>query len=93
MPLYEYQCQQCQAIRDIRHGFDETTSEVCAHCGGPLVRLFRPAGIVFKGSGFYITDSRRGDESGDGAKSEAKSEAKSDAKPESSSPKTDAPAA
>ena len=59
MPLYEYQCRSCQTRTDIRHGFKETTTEVCPACGGPLQRLFNPAGIVFKGSGFYVTDSRK----------------------------------
>ncbi len=58
MPLYDYQCKQCKAVREIRHGFRETTSEVCAACGGELQRVFNPAPIVFKGSGFYKTDSR-----------------------------------
>ncbi len=58
MPLYDYQCKQCKTVREIRHGFRETTSEACAACGGELQRIFNPAPIVFKGSGFYKTDSR-----------------------------------
>jgi putative FmdB family regulatory protein len=77
VPIYEYQCEACGAVRDIKHGFKETTAEVCATCGGKLKRLFKPAGIVFKGSGFYVTDSRKSDQ-----KSEAKSETKSESKPE-----------
>ena len=108
MPLYEYQCQNCKALRDIRHGFDETTSEVCSACGGPLVRLFRAAGIVFKGSGFYVTDSRKSSgSSGDGgstssepaktesapAKTDAAPAAKSESPAPAPAPKSDAPAA
>ena len=59
MPIYEYQCEACGAVTDIKHGFKETTSESCPKCGGTLKRLFNPAGIVFKGSGFYVTDSRK----------------------------------
>ncbi len=58
MPLYDYQCKQCKTVREVRHGFRETTTEVCGVCGGELQRVFNPAGIVFKGSGFYINDSR-----------------------------------
>ena len=59
MPLYEYKCGSCGVVTEVRHGFDESVSEPCARCGGQLTRLFNPAGIVFKGSGFYVTDSRK----------------------------------
>ena len=66
MPIYEYQCAACGTVTDVKHGFKETANEPCPKCGSAdLKRLFNPAGIVFKGSGFYVTDSR---------KSEAKSE-------------------
>jgi putative FmdB family regulatory protein len=86
-PIYEYQCSNCGAVTDIKHGFKETTNETCPECSGELKRLFKPAGIVFKGSGFYVTDSRKAEPSasGDGAKSEAP---KSDAPAKSDSPKT-----
>jgi putative FmdB family regulatory protein len=79
VPIYEYQCVRCQAVRDVKHGFKEANTETCPTCGGELKRLFNPAGIVFKGSGFYINDSRKS--TGD-AKSESKSEAKSESKPD-----------
>lgn len=76
MPIYEYQCGACTAVTDIRHGFKETVSEPCAACGGTdLKRLFKPAGIVFKGSGFYVTDSRKAES---GAKAPAAGAAQSD---------------
>jgi putative FmdB family regulatory protein len=59
MPLYDYKCADCGRIVEIRHGFNETPDETCAACGGRLVRVFNPAPIVFKGSGFYVTDSRK----------------------------------
>ncbi len=58
MPLYDYQCTKCKRVVEVRHGFNETHDGVCPSCGGPLTRVFNPASIVFKGSGFYITDSR-----------------------------------
>ena len=79
MPLYDYKCAQCGAVTEVRHGFDQTHDAPCAKCGGPLKRVFNPAPIVFKGSGFYVTDSRKG--SGGETKSETKSES---SKPESS---------
>lgn len=62
MPLYDYQCSKCGEVTEVRHGFDDTHAEPCPKCGGELTRLFNPAGIVFKGSGFYITDSRKSTE-------------------------------
>ena len=58
MLLYDYRCSACGAVREVRHGFDERVSDPCAACGGELVRVFNPAPILFKGSGFYVTDSR-----------------------------------
>ncbi len=67
MPLYDYQCKQCQTVTEVRHGFKESYDEPCAQCGGILSRVFNPAGIVFKGSGFYITDSRKGGATSEGS--------------------------
>ena len=92
MPLYDYQCSKCKEITEVRHGFDDTHTDTCPKCGSPMIRLFNPAGIVFKGSGFYITDSRKAEsktesksEAKSEPKSESKSETKSDTKPESKS--------
>lgn len=60
MPLYDYQCSSCGQTIEVRHGFNDQYAEPCAKCGGALTRVFNPAPILFKGSGFYITDSRGG---------------------------------
>jgi putative FmdB family regulatory protein len=60
VPLYDYRCNRCQKIIEVRHGFTDVHIEPCPHCGASVSRVFNPAGIVFKGSGFYITDSRKG---------------------------------
>lgn len=67
MPLYDYRCAQCGKISEIRHGFDDVHREPCAACGGTLNRVFNPAPILFKGSGFYVTDSRPASGGGDKA--------------------------
>ncbi|MDQ6826513.1 MAG: FmdB family transcriptional regulator [Candidatus Eremiobacteraeota bacterium] len=86
MPLYDYQCAACKKVSEIRHGFDERLAQECASCGGKLNRLFNPTGIVFKGSGFYITDSRKAE-----AKTTEKPESKpSDKSDTSTGAKTDA---
>jgi len=59
LPLYEYQCRACQKTAEVRHGFKETFDGTCEACGGEMARVYSAAGIVFKGSGFYLTDSRK----------------------------------
>jgi len=58
MPLYEYQCQECGLRFERRQHFSDEPIKTCPDCGGPVVRLIHPAGIIFKGSGFYVTDNR-----------------------------------
>jgi len=79
MPLYDYRCAACGKVTEIRHGFNDTNTEPCPHCGGALSRVFNPAPIIFNGSGFYKTDSRSA------PKAEAKTEPKTDAKSETTS--------
>ncbi len=69
MPLYDYQCRSCKKTIEVRHGFKETFDDACADCGGEMARVFTPAPILFKGSGFYLTDSRKSAESASGGKS------------------------
>ncbi len=59
MPLYDYACTACGRVHEVRHGFDETYDRPCEACGAPMRRVFNPAPVLFKGSGFYVTDSRR----------------------------------
>ena len=63
MPTYEYRCTQCEHRFDIFQRIDEEPLHTCERCGGELRKVFHPAGIVFKGSGFYATDSRRASKS------------------------------
>ena len=77
MPLYEYGCPACGLVTDIRHGFDEKPEVKCERCGTQLARRFSAAPIVFKGSGFYVTDSRKSSKSDSGEKTE-KSESKTE---------------
>ncbi|MGC9467297.1 MAG: FmdB family zinc ribbon protein [Anaerolineae bacterium] len=58
MPLYEYECQKCGLRFERRQSFSDDPVKICPDCGGAVVRLIQPAGIIFKGSGFYVTDSR-----------------------------------
>ena len=63
MPTYDYQCRSCGAITEVIHSMLEEGPTDCPRCGGPLRRVLYPTGIIFKGSGFYRTDSRAGSKS------------------------------
>lgn len=78
MPTYEYACLSCGTHVEVYQRFSEEPLTVCGVCGGPLRKVFHPAGILFKGSGFYATDSRAsrtreraGSGGGDGEKGES----------------------
>jgi len=58
MPIYEYACTACGERTEAKQGFDDPPLEECPVCGGRLRKLYSPVGIVFKGSGFYATDSK-----------------------------------
>lgn len=58
MPLYEYQCQACGLRFERRQSFNDEPISICPECEGPVQRLISPVGIIFKGSGFYVTDNR-----------------------------------
>ncbi|MBC7252923.1 MAG: hypothetical protein H5T72_03005 [Actinobacteria bacterium] len=60
MPTYEYKCLDCSDVFETVHGVNESVDN-CPRCGGKVRRLFHPVGIIFKGSGFYKTDSRASD--------------------------------
>ena len=60
MPTYQYTCTECGEPVEAVQKFTDAPLTVCAACGGRLRKVFSPVGIVFKGSGFYRTDSRNG---------------------------------
>jgi len=61
MPTYEYECQSCHERVEAVQRFSDPALTTCERCGGELRKVFSAVGIVFKGSGFYKTDSRSGD--------------------------------
>ena len=66
MPVYAYACRDCGHAFDIRQSFSDDALTVCPECGGQLRKKFNSVGVVFKGSGFYRTDSRSESSSGSG---------------------------
>jgi putative FmdB family regulatory protein len=60
VPTYQYTCTECGEPVEAVQKFSDPPLTVCTACGGKLRKVFSPVGIVFKGSGFYRTDSRKG---------------------------------
>jgi putative FmdB family regulatory protein len=88
MPTYEYVCRACEGRVEAVQKFSDPPLTTCEECGGSLRKVFSPVGIVFKGSGFYVTDykykengrngkSATSTTNGSSAGSESKSETKS----------------
>jgi len=59
VPTYQYTCTECGEPNETVQKFSDEPLTVCPACGGRLRKVFSPVGIVFKGSGFYRTDSRK----------------------------------
>jgi len=74
MPLYEYQCDACGREFELIRKFSDPPLEKCPHCGGTVRKLFSSPAIQFKGSGFYITDYAKKDQTSASQSGETKSE-------------------
>ncbi|HNP71031.1 MAG TPA: zinc ribbon domain-containing protein [Kouleothrix sp.] len=82
MPTYVYACDSCGSQFEQFQSFKDDPLRTCPSCAGAVRRVFQPVGIVFKGSGWYITDSRKSSSATVGAEEAA---AKPESKSESSS--------
>ena len=60
MPIYEYECSICDFRFERKQRFDDEPVDMCPNCKGKARRVIHSVPIIFKGSGFYITDSRKG---------------------------------
>lgn len=58
MPVYEYLCEQCGVRFEKVQSFSAAPLTECPTCGGRVHRVIQPVGVIFKGSGFYVTDNR-----------------------------------
>jgi putative FmdB family regulatory protein len=76
VPTYQYTCTDCGEPVEAVQKFTDDPLTVCAACGGRLRKVFSPVGIVFKGSGFYRTDSRNGSVSASDKKDKQPAESK-----------------
>lgn len=90
MPTYQYRCSDCRHEFEQVQKFSESALTVCPSCNGAIRRVIQPVGVVFKGSGWYITDSRKSETpaTGNGKKADPSAKAESNDKvsaPEGSS--------
>lgn len=85
MPTYQYACTECGHSFEQFQSFSEDALTVCPECDGRLRKLFNAVGVVFKGSGFYRTDSRSGSSSSTRAPASASTSSSSDSGSSSSS--------
>ena len=60
MPTYQYQCLNCKSQFDLKQSFQDKPIAYCPTCHGTARRIFCPVPVLFKGPGFYVTDSREG---------------------------------
>ncbi|MVA76605.1 FmdB family transcriptional regulator [Auraticoccus sp. F435] len=65
MPTYQYRCTQCDHELEVVQKFSDSALTVCPSCQGSLRKIYNAVGVVFKGSGFYKTDSRAAGSSSD----------------------------
>jgi putative FmdB family regulatory protein len=92
MPTYEYACTDCGTHVEVVQSMSAEPLTTCSVCGGRLRKVFSPIGVVFKGSGFYRTDSRAASRAADGGtrgKESKKADSASSSDGASTKPKTD----
>ena len=64
MPLYTYRCSNCENEFDLRQSFSDDPIRICLMCDGDVRRVIQQVPVLFKGSGFYVTDNRKGKANG-----------------------------
>jgi putative FmdB family regulatory protein len=80
VPTYQYVCTECGTPLEVQQAFSDASLTKCPTCAGRLRKVFSPVGVVFKGSGFYRTDSKT--ESQPDSKGESKDQSKGEGKPD-----------
>jgi len=79
MPLYDYRCEKCGEVFEVRQSFSDPTLTVHEGCGGNVKRMISVPALQFKGTGWYVTDYGRGGKTpATNGKSDGKSESKSE---------------
>lgn len=83
MPTYEYVCKSCGEHLEVFQSFNDKPLKKHRDCGGELNKRFHASGIVFKGSGFYATDSKASTATKSSGSAEKKTDGAGDSKPDS----------
>jgi putative FmdB family regulatory protein len=83
VPTYQYACTECGHAFEQVQSFSDDALTTCPECQGKLRKLFNAVGVVFKGSGFYRTDSRSGSSATDGGSGSSSTTTKTETKTES----------
>lgn len=83
MPTYQYACKACEHRFEAVQSFSDASLTECPECSGQLRKLYGSVGVVFKGSGFYRTDSRSESSTSSPAKAESSSTSSSESKSDS----------
>lgn len=76
MPRYDYECPDCEHVFEVKQSYDDAPVADCPKCRTAAQRVFSPVPIIFKGSGFYITDQRETAKAGTAKSSQEGTEAK-----------------
>ena len=80
MPVYEYECGHCRHRFEVKQGFHDKPKADCPQCQKPAKRVFHPAPVIFKGSGFYVTDHRKTGDSSTSKETKDSSKTKTETK-------------
>ena len=88
MPTYQYACKECGHRFEAVQSFSDASLTECPECTGPLRKLYGAVGVIFKGSGFYRTDSRSSSSSASSKSSTSSSSSSSSTSSESKSSST-----
>ena len=88
MPTYQYVCTNPEGKHqfEVVQSFTDAAVAECPTCGAPVRKVYGSVGVVFKGSGFYRTDSRSSSSSGEGAKTSAESSSNGSSTPSTTTP-------
>jgi putative FmdB family regulatory protein len=90
MPVYSYRCENCGHEFDRHQSFSDDALKACPKCKKrALQKVYRPAGVVFKGSGYYVTDKKKTASTTNGAKEKTKETGAKETKAENKETKTE----
>jgi putative FmdB family regulatory protein len=74
MPIYDYECEKCHHRFELKKSYTEDSAAKCPECKGKAGRIFTSVPVIFKGSGFYVTDNKKNNPASTPEKNEKKAE-------------------